>query len=132
MIDEGVKNGIYTPTEDNALNDLKKFQDNFLFDLKSSFHSRDNQMFGFLSSHLFLHVSHCFRGCSKVNLKVYDIINCLHKNLTTQFVWYLEKEKKYDSKILSIDRVLNKKHIKKSCWKYAPKATPRSLFDFGK
>ena len=27
MIDEGIRNGIYTPTEDNALNDLRKFQD---------------------------------------------------------------------------------------------------------
>ena len=27
MIDEGIKNGIYTPTEDNTLNDLRKFQD---------------------------------------------------------------------------------------------------------
>ena len=26
MIDEGIKNGIYTPTEDNTLNDLRKFQ----------------------------------------------------------------------------------------------------------
>ena len=27
MIDEEIKNGIYTPTEDNILNDLRKFQD---------------------------------------------------------------------------------------------------------
>ena len=27
MIDEGIRNGIYTPTEDNTLNDLRKFQD---------------------------------------------------------------------------------------------------------
>ena len=25
MIDEGIRNGIYTPTEDNTLNDLRKF-----------------------------------------------------------------------------------------------------------
>ena len=31
-------------------------------------------------------VSHCFRGCSKKNLKVYDVINCLSKNLMTHFV----------------------------------------------
>ena len=27
MIDEEIKNGIYKPTEDNILNDLRKFQD---------------------------------------------------------------------------------------------------------
>ena len=27
MIDEGIRNDIYTPTEDNTLNDLRKFQD---------------------------------------------------------------------------------------------------------
>ena len=27
MIDEVIKNGIYTPTEDNTLNNLRKFQD---------------------------------------------------------------------------------------------------------
>ena len=27
MIDEGIRNGIYTPTEDNTLNDLRKFQE---------------------------------------------------------------------------------------------------------
>ena len=42
----------------------------------------------------FFPVSHCFWGCSKINLKVYDVINCLNKNLITHFVWYLEKEKK--------------------------------------
>ena len=56
-------------------------------------------------------VSHCFRGWSKINLKVYDVINCLNKNLITHFVWYLEKEKRYDTEILSIDRVLNKEHF---------------------
>ena len=32
--------------------------------------------------------------------------------LITHFVWYLEKEKRYDIETLSIDRVLNKKHFK--------------------
>ena len=27
-----------------------------------------------------------FRGCSKVNLKIYDVISCLNKNLITHFV----------------------------------------------
>ena len=59
----------------------------------------------------FFPVSHCFRGWFKKNLKVYDVINCLNKNLITHFVWYLEKEKRYDIETLSIDRVLNKKHF---------------------
>ena len=70
-----------------------------------------NQIFVFPSSPHFLPVSHCFRGWSKINLKVYDVINCLNKNLITHFVWYLEKEKSYDIETLSIDRVLNKKHF---------------------
>ena len=42
-------------------------------------------------------------------------------------------EKRYDIKTLSIDRVLNEEHfMEKSCRKYAPKASSRSLFNFGK
>ena len=33
---------------------------------------------------------------------------CLIKNLVTHFVWYLEKEKRYDIDTLSINRVSNK------------------------
>ena len=50
-------------------------------------------IFVFLS---FFHVSHCFRGWFKKNLKVYNVINCLNKNLITHFVWFLEKKKRYD------------------------------------
>ena len=32
-------------------------------------------------------------------------------NLITHFVWYLEKEKRYDIETLSIDRVLNKENF---------------------
>ena len=44
------------------------------------------------------------------------------KGLITNFVWYLEKEKRYDIETLSIDRVLNKEHfygkiIQKMCVK---------------
>ena len=78
------------------------------FHLKRSFHSRD---FVFPCSPLFLPVSHWFRGWSKINLKVYDVIICLTKNLITHFVWYLEKERRYDIETLFIDRVLNKKHF---------------------
>ena len=54
---------------------------------------------------------HCFRGWLKINLTVYDVINCLNKNLITYFVWYLEKEKKYGIETLFIDRVLKKEQF---------------------
>ena len=66
----------------------------FLFHLESSFRSRGIQIFVFPCSPLFLPVSHCFRGCSNINFKVYDVNNCLNKNLITNFVWYLWEEKK--------------------------------------
>ena len=59
---------------------------------------------------LFPTISKCFRGWSKINLKVYDVINCLNKNLT-HFVWCLEKEKRYDIQNFSIDRLLNKEYF---------------------
>ena len=48
---------------------------------------------------------------SKINLKVHDAIICLNKNSITNFVWYLEKEKRYDTETLSIDGVSNKEHF---------------------
>ena len=80
-------------------------------------------IFVFPSSPLFLPVGHCFRRWSKINLKVYDVINCLNKNLITHFVWYLEKEKRYDIETLSIDRVLNKEHFS---WKIMQKICTKS------
>ena len=44
-------------------------------------------------------------------LKVYDVINCLNKNLITHFVWYLEEEIRCGTETLSINRELNKEHI---------------------
>ena len=85
---------------------FKNYEKCFSFHLKSFFRSRDIQIVVFLSSRLFLSVSHCFRDWSKINLKVYDIINCLSKKFIRHFVWYLEKEKRYDIETLSIDRVL--------------------------
>ena len=65
---------------------FKMYEKCFLFHLKSSFHSTDIQFFVFLSSHLFLPVSHCFRGWSKINLKVCDVINCLvHQTVNILF-----------------------------------------------
>ena len=83
----------------------------FLFHLKSSFCSRDIQIFVIPSSPFFLPISHCFRFWSKKNLKAHDVINCLNKNLIIHFVWYLEKEITCDIKTLSIDWVLNKEHF---------------------
>ena len=88
-----------------------KTMKNVLFHLESSFYSQDIQIFIFLSFHFFLQVSHCFRGWPKINLKVHDIINCLNKNSTTHFVWYLEKEKRYDIETLSIDGVSDNEHF---------------------
>ena len=85
----------------------------FLFHLKGSFRSRDIQFFVFLSFPLFLPVGYCFRGWSKINLKVHDVINCLNKNSITHFVWYLEKEKRYDIETLSIDGVSVRKYFYK-------------------
>ena len=101
---------------------LQKLWKMFLFHLKSSFRSRDIQIFVFPSSPLFLPVSHCFRGWWKINLKVYDVTNCLNKNLLTHFVWYLAKEKRYDIETLSIGRVLNKEHF---YWKIMQKMCTR-------
>ena len=105
---------------------IKNYEKYFLFHLKSFFRSRVIQIFVFPSSPLFLSVSHCFKGCSKINLKVYDIINCLNKNLIMYFVWYLEKDKRHDIETLSIDRVPNKEHfygkiIQKMCTKSYPR-----------
>ena len=59
----------------------------------------------------FFPVSHWLRGWSKINLKVYDVSNILSKILITHLVWHLEKDKRYDIKILSIDRVLRQEHF---------------------
>ena len=89
----------------------KTMKNVFLFHLKSSFRCQVIQILVFPFSPLFLPISRCFRGWSKINLKVYDIIKCLNKNLITHFVWYLWKEKRYDIDTLAIDRVLNKEHF---------------------
>ena len=82
----------------------------FIVHLKSSFCSRDILLY-FSLIPIFLPVSHCFRGWSNKNVKVYDVINCLKNNLMAHFVWYLEKEKRCDIETLSNDRVLSKEHF---------------------
>ena len=118
-----------------SLNDSpsKTMKNVFIFNQKSPFRSQDILIFVLPSSPLFLPVSHCFRSWSKINFKVYDIINCLNKNLITHFLWYFGKEKRYAIETLSIDRVFSKKYfLEKSCRKGAPKASLRSPFKFGK
>ena len=62
--------------------------------------------FLYLSSlRFFFSVSHCFREWLKINLKVYDIINCLNKNLKTHCLVFWEGEN--DIENLSISRVFN-------------------------
>ena len=95
----------------NQMIALQKLWKMFLISSKNSFCSRDIQIFVFPSSHLFVPVSHSLGGWPKLNLKVYDVINCLNKNLITHFAQHLGKEKRYDIKTLSIDRVLNKEHL---------------------
>ena len=73
--------------------------------------SRDIKIFVCPTSPRFFHVGQCFGGWSKINIKVYDVINCLNKNLITHFVWYFQKEKRYNIETLSVDRVLNKEHF---------------------
>ena len=99
--------------------------------LKSSFHSRDIQIFVFPSSPLFLPVSHCFRGWSNINLIVCNITNCLNKNLLTHFSSYLGKERGMTLKLCLLIESC-RKIMEKSCRKYAPNASPRLTFNFGK
>ena len=72
-------------TEWQILNNYEKC---FLFHLKSSFSSQDILISVFPPSPF-----HCFREWSKINLRVYDVIICLNKNLITHFVWYLGEAK---------------------------------------
>ena len=85
--------------------------------------SWDIQLFVFPSYNLFLSVSHWFRAWSKINLKVYDVSNCLNKNLITHFVWYLQKRKRYGIENLLTDRLLTflgKNHVEKVDQKLVP------------
>ena len=90
---------------------FKNYERCFLFHLKSTLHSQDIRISVFHLPSLFLLVSHCLSAWSKINLKVYDVINCLNKNLITHCVWYLEKQKKYHVETLTLDTVLNKQHF---------------------
>ena len=71
----------YFPLNDSPSKTMK----NVLFHLKGSLRSRDFQVFVFPSSLLSPPVSYCFRGWSKINLKVYSIIICPNENFIIYF-----------------------------------------------
>ena len=75
----------------------------FSFYLKRFFLYQDIQAFVFQSFPLVSLFGHCFRGWSKINLKIYDVIYCVNNNFLPNFVWCLKKEKRYDIETLSID-----------------------------
>ena len=41
-----------------------------------------------MSSAFFCPVGHCFIGWPKINLKVYDVVNCLNKNFRRKKLWH--------------------------------------------
>ena len=51
-----------------------------------------------------------FKACVRYFLSIFYFY-FLNKNLITYFVWYLRKEKRYDTETLLVDRVLNKKYF---------------------
>ena len=89
---------------------LQKLWKMFFISSKKLFSFSRYSNFLYLHLPLFFPVSHCFRSWFKKNVKVYDVINCLSKNLTN-FVWYLEKEIRCVIETLSINRVLNTEHF---------------------
>ena len=76
---------------------LQKLLKMFFISSKNFFLFSRYSDFCISSSPLFPPVSHYFRGWSKINLKIHDVIHCLNKNLITYFVWYLENKKRYDT-----------------------------------
>ena len=90
---------------------LQKLWKMLFMSLKSSFRSWDIQFFVFLAFLIFLLVGHCFRGWWKINLKVHDVISYLNKSSIIHFVWYLEKEKRYDIETLSIHGASDKERF---------------------
>ena len=109
----------------------KTMEATFYFIYKALFVLEIFNFLHFCPSYLFLPVDHCFRGWSKINLKVHDVINCLNKNSITHFVWYLEKEKRYDIETLSIDGVSDKEHFyRKIMQKMWSKSQPQTSLEF--
>ena len=67
---------IFSPNDSPS----KTMKNAFYFIKKALFDLQIIKFFYFRPSLLFLPVGHCFRGWLKINLKVYDTINCLNKN----------------------------------------------------
>ena len=104
----------------------------FLLHLEIFFRSRDTQIFVLLTSpHSPL--GHCFRGWLKINLKVYEVINCLNRNLHHILLDVLRKKKDMTLKLCHLrgyqTRII---FMKKPCRKCAPKINSRPFFNFGK
>ena len=86
---------------------LQKLWKMFFISSKKLFlFSRYSDFWIFIYSPIFFPVSHCFRPWFKKNPEVYDLINCLNKNLVKHYIWYLEKEIRSDIETLSVDGVL--------------------------
>ena len=77
----------------------------FLLHLKSSCLSRVIFCFFWVPSYFTF--GHWFRGWEKIKTKVFNVISYLNNNSITYFVWYLVKDKRYDIKTLSVERVSN-------------------------
>ena len=82
----------------------------FFISSKKLIRSEDIQVFVFLFSPSFSPVSHCFRGWSKKNHKVYDVITSVNKNVATILLDIIEKRKSCEIET-SIDKELNKEHF---------------------
>ena len=81
----------YFPSNDSPSKTMKNF---FYFIYKGYFLKIFKFLYFCLLLFFRLPLFFCFRSWSKINLKVYDIMNIQNKNLITHFVWYPEKEKK--------------------------------------
>ena len=96
--------------------------------VKSCFCSWVIQMFVLPPSPIFFPVGHYFRGWPKIILKNYDVINCLNKNWITHFFDILKRKKHMIFRLCQlIEYQIRNIFMKKSCRKYAPKASPRPL-----
>ena len=103
---------------------FKNYKKCFLSHLKNSFVSWDIQILYLF----FLSFFPCQQLFGRlVQEQVYDVINCLNKNLITLYAWYLEKKRRCDIETLSIDKVLSAenfhgKTMQKLCTKSYPDA----------
>ena len=103
----------------------------FLFHLKSSFCSRDIQIFS--TSPQIFPLSHWLREWFKINLKVYDVSICLNKNLITHLFDISRRKKHMTLKLCQlIEYYVRNIFMEKSCRIYGLKASPRPLPNFGK